>query len=233
MSQSSEWQWGHIGPGGCRSSRQSLQRWISSDPRATPSQKKALSCVRPGRGRRAAGFVAAGFACGAAVSFTPFVGLHILLGMLLAWLLRGHMIAAIAGTVVGNPWTFPFIWLATYKVGQIMLGSAEAAPWPAVTMFKHVVTDLGSLIWPTLTGENTWQALKLVLIDLRALIWPMFIGSIPLAVLAGFATYLPLAKAIDAFQKAREGRRRKSAERRRARDVGLPGRAAGPKSCAG
>ena len=174
--------------------------------------------------------IACGFACGAAISFTPFIGLHIVLGMLLAWLLRGQMIAAVAGTVVGNPWTFPFIWLVTYKAGQIMLGSAEAAPWPAVTMFKHVVTDLGELIWPTLTGEDTLEALKQVMADLRALIWPMFIGSIPLALIAGFASYIPLNKAIQAFQKAREGRRQKSAERR-ARDVALPARSVDPKSC--
>jgi len=176
--------------------------------------------------------IACGFACGAAISFTPFVGLHIFLSMLLAWLLRGHMIAAVAGTVVGNPWTFPFIWLATYKAGQILLGSAEAAPWPAVTMFKHVVTDLGGLIWPTLTGENTWEALKQVMIDLRALIWPMFIGSIPLALIAGAASYIPITKAIDAFQKARESRRRKCAARH-ARNLALPTPVADPKSCAG
>ena len=174
--------------------------------------------------------IACGFACGAAISFTPFIGFHIVLGMLLAWPLRGHMIAAVAGTVIGNPWTFPFIWLATYKVGQLLLGSAEAAPWPAVTMFKHVVTDLGELIWPTLTGEDTWDSLKQVMLDLRALIWPMFIGSIPLAIVAGVATYYPLAKAIETFQKAREGRRRKSAARR-AGNVTLAARAVDPKSC--
>jgi uncharacterized protein (DUF2062 family) len=33
--------------------------------------------------------IAAGFACGAAVSFTPFIGFHILLAMLFALLIRG------------------------------------------------------------------------------------------------------------------------------------------------
>ena len=175
--------------------------------------------------------IACGFACGAAISFTPFVGLHIVLSVLVAWMLRGHIIAAAVGTVVGNPWTFPFIWLATYKTGQILLGSAEAAPWPAVTMFKHVVTDLGALIWPTLTGEDTWDALRQVLLDLRALIWPMLIGSIPLGLLAGFACYLPLAKAIETFQRARDNRRKKSAQRR-TDSLTLTGRAVDPKSCA-
>jgi uncharacterized protein (DUF2062 family) len=70
------------------------------------------------------------------------------------------------------------------------------------------------------------------LVDLRALIWPMFIGSVPLAMIAGFAFYFPLAKAIDAFHSARETRRRKCAQRR-ADEVALPGRAVDPKRCAG
>lgn len=176
--------------------------------------------------------IACGFACGAAISFTPFVGLHIALSMLLAWILRGHLIAAVVGTVVGNPWTFPFIWLATYKVGQMTLGSGEAAPWPAVTMFKHVVTDLGDLIWPTLTGEGSWEGLRRVLLDLRALIWPMFIGSLPLGLIAWVASYVPLAKAIDAFQQAREKRRRRCEERRRTLELELAARTVDPKSCA-
>jgi len=177
--------------------------------------------------------IACGFACGAAISFTPFIGLHIALGIVMAWMLRGHLIAAVVGTVVGNPWTFPFIWLATYKVGQILLGSAEAAPWPAVTMFKHVVIDLWELIWPAFTGHVDWEALSTILADLRALIWPMLIGSIPLAIVAWFMSYLPLVKMIDAFQRAREGRRQRNAERR-AQSLSLARRCApNPKSCVG
>lgn len=176
--------------------------------------------------------IACGFACGAAISITPFVGLHIGLSMLLAWALRGHLIAAVVGTVVGNPWTFPFIWLITYKTGQILLGSGDAAPWPAVTMFKHVVIELGELIWPTLTGQASWEGWKVVLLDLRALIWPMLIGSVPLGLVAWFASYLPLAKALTAFQKARETRRQKCAERR-AEQLPLPARSPSPKSCVG
>ena len=177
--------------------------------------------------------IACGFACGAALSFTPFIGLHIAFSILLAWALRGHLIAAVVGTVVGNPWTFPFIWLVTYKVGQILLGSGEAAPWPAVTMFKHVVVDLGELIWPMVTGNVHWEDMKAVLLDLRALIWPMLIGSIPLALIAWFASYFPLVKVISAFQRAREARRQKNAARR-AQPMPLAGRRApGSKSCAG
>jgi hypothetical protein len=176
--------------------------------------------------------IACGFACGVAISFTPFIGLHIILGTLMAWLLRGHLIAAAVGTVIGDPWTFPFIWFATYKVGQTMLGNGEAAPWPAVIMFKHVITDLGGLIWPTLTGEGSWEGLRRVLLDLGALIWPMFVGSLPLGMIAWVASYLPLAKAIDAFQQARDRRRRQGEEGRRLRALASATSAVDPKRCA-
>jgi uncharacterized protein (DUF2062 family) len=66
--------------------------------------------------------IAAGLACGAAVSFTPFVGLHFVLAALLAWAIGGNILASALGTAAGNPWTFPFIWLWTYRLGNWMLG---------------------------------------------------------------------------------------------------------------
>ena len=53
--------------------------------------------------------LAAGFATGLAISFTPFIGLHTLLAILSAWIISASMAAAIIGTLFGNPWTFPFI----------------------------------------------------------------------------------------------------------------------------
>ena len=51
------------------------------------------------------------------VSFTPLLGLHFLLAIIFAYMIRGNFIAALIGTVVGNPITFPFIWGLIYKVG--------------------------------------------------------------------------------------------------------------------
>jgi len=71
--------------------------------------------------------IAVGFACGAFASFTPFMGFHLLLCMGLAYLLRGHIIASVIGTVVGNPLTFPMIWLAIYNVGKQIIGGSYMA----------------------------------------------------------------------------------------------------------
>ncbi len=66
--------------------------------------------------------IAAGLASGAAISFTPFIGLHFVFGALLALLLRGSVVASAIGTAVGNPWTFAIIWPATYSLGHWLIG---------------------------------------------------------------------------------------------------------------
>lgn len=48
--------------------------------------------------------IAAGVACGVAVSFTPFVGLHFVLAVATAWLVRGNVLAGMLGTAAGNPY---------------------------------------------------------------------------------------------------------------------------------
>jgi uncharacterized protein (DUF2062 family) len=131
--------------------------------------------------------IAAGLACGTALSFTPFIGLHAVLSVVLSFVVRGNYLAAIAGTLVGNPWTFPVIWVTTYQLGHFMLGStpSQVAPEPELT--------------------SRWQ-------EVRSLIWPMTLGGVPLGALAGLAIYLPSVRLIAAYQEARRRRR----ERRRA-----------------
>lgn len=137
--------------------------------------------------------IAAGFACGAAVSFTPFIGLHTVLSILLALAVRGNYLAAVVGTLVGNPWTFPLIWVATYELGHWLLGSPPA----------HV---------PPLEEPELTSLFE----DLRALIWPMTVGGVPLGALVGFAIYFPMVRMIAAYQEARRRRRlRRRAQRER------------------
>lgn len=136
--------------------------------------------------------IAAGFACGAAISFTPFMGLHFALSFLLCLVVRGNYIAAAIGTVVGNPWTFPFIWVSTYKLGQYLLGSTPA---------------LGRQLDPLTLGT--------LLENIPVLLWPMTVGSIPMAIVAWLAFYFPLARLVAVFQEARRRRRERRQGRRR------------------
>ncbi|MFO1068627.1 MAG: DUF2062 domain-containing protein [Geminicoccaceae bacterium] len=136
--------------------------------------------------------IAAGLAAGIAVSFTPLLGLHFLLAFGVAWLAGGNMLAAALGTIVGNPWTFPLIFAAGYELGCRILGMTPSA-----------MALLADLSWDTLI-DNAW-----------ALFWPMLVGSLPLALFVGLASYLLLVRVVAAFQERRRQRREAALAARR------------------
>ena len=129
--------------------------------------------------------IAAGFACGAAVSFTPFIGLHFVLAMVLSLLIRGNVIASAIGTIVGNPWTFPFIWAWTYALGQWILG----------------VDDLDA------------QGVSFTLTEIfdrpSAVLLPMLLGSLPTALTAWLAVFFTASATVSQYQRSRRRRLRK------------------------
>ena len=55
--------------------------------------------------------VAIGLAWGVAISFTPLLGFHLIICYLGTLAMRGNLIAATVGSVIGNPWTFPIFFL--------------------------------------------------------------------------------------------------------------------------
>lgn len=95
--------------------------------------------------------VAAGFAFGAAVSFTPLIGLHLLLAAGLAWVTRASMVAAMIGTAIGNPWTFPFIWAGIYRLGAAILGQ-PLVPLPADPGIGDLLDVAGEIFVPMTLG---------------------------------------------------------------------------------
>ncbi len=65
--------------------------------------------------------VAAAIALGVALGFSPFLGFHIVLALLLATLFRLNRLDAALGTLVGNPWTFPPVFALGYRLGRALL----------------------------------------------------------------------------------------------------------------
>src|SRR4051812_1515158 len=73
-------------------------------------------------------YIAAGFATGVAVSFTPLVGFHFIIAGVVTWVIGGSLMAMALGTLAaGNPWTYPIIWATSYELGKKMLGERSAA----------------------------------------------------------------------------------------------------------
>ena len=70
--------------------------------------------------------LAIGFACGAMVSFTPFIGFHFFLAIIFAFILRGNIVASLIGTFIGNPFTFPFIWIDRSRFKEILFEKCQS-----------------------------------------------------------------------------------------------------------
>lgn len=134
--------------------------------------------------------IAAGFACGVALSFTPFVGFHFALAALLAWIIGANVVASAIGTIVGNPWTFPIIWLAIYRLGSLILGWEPAEALPEGFTFAYIV-------------DHPF-----------AVLLPMTVGGIPISALAWIVSYWPLRQFVAKYKKMR---RRGRARRRKKR----------------
>ncbi|MBL6931858.1 MAG: DUF2062 domain-containing protein [Rhodospirillales bacterium] len=141
--------------------------------------------------------IAAGFACGAAISFTPFVGLHFVLGGLCAWIIRANVMAAIIGTAVGNPWTFPFIWTLTYNLG-VWMGAGDnntsASELDFATIFSSSMDAMLTFNIAYLF-ETAWPV-----------VWPMFVGGLPSFFVVWVIFFIPLKPIIRNYQSKRRNR---------------------------
>ncbi|HEX9768129.1 MAG TPA: DUF2062 domain-containing protein [Kiloniellales bacterium] len=124
--------------------------------------------------------IAAGFACGAAISFTPFMGFHFLGAALLALLIRGSVVASAFGTAVGNFWTFPFIWIWTYSLGRWLLGDAGNYQLPEPLSMHYIF-------------NNPWSVF-----------WPMTVGGLPTGIVAWFAFFWPVRALVLQIQRRRD-----------------------------
>ncbi len=151
--------------------------------------------------------LAAGVACGAAMSFTPFVGLHFLMAAALAFLIRANILASAIGTAVGNPWTFPFIWVWIYELGQGLIGH-EATGGEKL--------DFISLFTSIIESFLRWDFSYFI--DSAFPVWfPMLVGSLPTAVIVWIAFYVFLHPVIRKYQNRRRRKRREASRRMRDR----------------
>lgn len=135
--------------------------------------------------------IALGFSSGIFASFTPFMGCHFILAGLLSWVTRSSILASALGTFVGNPLTFPIIWLSTYKLGSWMLGQDP----------KKSSIDISDGIF-----QSSFD-------NLLPLIKPMLVGGVPLGLLAAVLGYFPMRRAVEVYRARREQLRKFAAGR--------------------
>lgn len=137
--------------------------------------------------------IALGVAAGVFASCTPFFGFHILLAMLVAWVIRGNLVASALGTFVGNPLTFPLIFFVVFEVGKFMVGAPPGHVDPEI---EEVVQQAGAFD------------------RLLPHIVPLLVGALPVGIVLGCVFYVITRSGVEAYQSQR---RKLLEERARAR----------------
>jgi len=149
--------------------------------------------------------IARGVAAGVFVSFTPFFGMHFVSAALIAWVIRGNILAAILGTFFGNPLTFPFIAALNLELGSWMLDvSADIGHHSLPELFKGAFRDLWHNSIAMFTGETVdWSGFQDFF---RGIFLPYLVGGIGPGVVFAIGSYYLSVPLIAAYQNRRRGR---------------------------
>ena len=141
--------------------------------------------------------ISMGAAAGAFTSCTPFIGLHFVIAAIIAYLLRGNLIASAVGTSFGNPLTFPFIWAATYETGHLILGGNSPE-----------LPEFGEKLYRQ-SFEQLWPLIK-----------PMMVGAVPVGLASALVMYVIVYQSVTVYQTKRRKRFQMLREKKINRDVG-------------
>ncbi len=149
--------------------------------------------------------IARGVFVGTFVNFPPIFGIQIPAAALLAWALRGNVLAAVLGTLLSNPITTPLIALVSLNLGHWMLGTSESISVNGVfAAFAGAGQDLWHNLGAAFSPQTAhWDGLILFW---HRIYFPYLIGSIlpGLATSALFAwATLPLVTAAQALRRKR------------------------------
>lgn len=119
--------------------------------------------------------IALSWAVGVSIGFSPFLGLHTVLALVLAFLFRLNKVDVLVGTLIINPWTFPAYWLAATTLGGIILGQ------PSPSLGSHPLPKDFFAIAALRPGGWLWQEVA-----------KWFFGASVFAALLGTGTYFGL-----------------------------------------
>ena len=150
--------------------------------------------------------IALGFACGVYASFTPFFGLHFVVAVALARVLRGNMVSSLIGTAVGNPLTFPLIASVSLALGRRILGYGVTGR--DFSRISDAFAQAFAAIWHGILsrfgrGDSEWQNL---IPFFRDIIWPYFVGGLLPGLVAAIVGYYLTRPLIAAYQTRRRAR---------------------------
>ena len=123
--------------------------------------------------------VAASFAIGVAISFTPLFGLHWIMALVLAVILKLNKVDVLLGTLVVNPLTLPAVAAIAVPIGRFLLRARREA--------------IAHLPWREMFRRSFWTTAGPTM---KAIGLQMAVGMFFLAVIVGALTYVVLVNLI-------------------------------------
>ncbi len=124
--------------------------------------------------------LAAAWAVGIAISFSPFLGLHLVIALVLAWLFRLNKVDVVLGTLFINPWTLTLYFPLAVMTGRLVTGVRV----PAIVL-PHPAELLDADVW---RRQAAW---------LKPLLVSWTVGGTLIALCVGAITYFALRRLIE------------------------------------
>jgi uncharacterized protein (DUF2062 family) len=135
--------------------------------------------------------LALGLAIGIFITFTPTVGFQMALVVFFAWLLRANKAVGLPIVWISNPATIVPIFYACYRLGRLVLGQ----------------DGVGFQWWAELWNSegSWWSQVTFYWQRFMEIAAPLWVGSLVVAVFAGYLTYYISYYAIYGYRMKRWG----------------------------
>lgn len=160
--------------------------------------------------------IARGIFAGVLISFTPLFGFHYAGAALIAWAMRGNILAAILATLFGNPVTLPVIAVTSVELGYWMLGLPGNPEAGAIlSAMSHAAMDLWRNALAIFTAAPVqWDGFAAFY---HRIFLPYLVGGLAPGVVFGLICYFLSIPVVTTFQKLRSRKRREQIEKAVAR----------------
>ena len=149
--------------------------------------------------------ISRGIWAGLFTTFTPFYGLHFVVAGVIAFVMRGNILAALLATFFGNPLTYVPIGVVSLQTGYALLGIGHGERIEGSLGQKFV--KAGEVLWRNInapfTGQKAdWSDLAVFYSEV---FFPYLIGGILPGVLVATVGYYLSIPVIRAYKTRRTG----------------------------
>lgn len=104
------------------------------------------------------------FALGVFIAFSPLLGIHTGMALLIAFVFRLSRVAILTGAYLNNPWTLAPMYMAGTLLGCVLLDvpphGLDAVDWKlhGRAFYTHLLETLRPYLWPYVVGNTVLGA---------------------------------------------------------------------------